>query len=71
MKSFIFISELVWVLWDLNDKLCRYRFGFENKYDINVVEDKPRTLKEDELIEVGCRVRRGKAHTANSLICTT
>ncbi|XP_071117058.1 uncharacterized protein [Haliotis cracherodii] len=51
--------KLVWVLWDLNDKLCRYRFGFENKYDINVVEDKQRTLKEDELIEVGCRVRRG------------
>ncbi|XP_046350647.2 uncharacterized protein LOC124131415 isoform X2 [Haliotis rufescens] len=51
--------KLVWVLWDLNDKLCRYRFGFENKYDINVVEDKPRTLKEDELIEVGCRVKRG------------
>ncbi|XP_067666489.1 uncharacterized protein [Haliotis asinina] len=52
-------DKLIWVLWDLNRTVCRYRFGFQHKYDISVVIDKPRTLKEDELIEVGCRVKRG------------
>ncbi|XP_046572264.1 uncharacterized protein LOC124280401 isoform X2 [Haliotis rubra] len=52
-------DKLIWVLWDLNSTVCRYRFGCQHKYDICVEVDKPRTLKEDELIEIGCRVKRG------------
>ncbi|XP_046572307.1 uncharacterized protein LOC124280416 [Haliotis rubra] len=52
-------DNYVWVQWDLNDFACRYRFGYEGMYDITEVDNQPRILSQNELIEIGCRVRRG------------
>ncbi|XP_067667526.1 uncharacterized protein [Haliotis asinina] len=52
-------DKYVWVQWDLTDVPCPYRFGYEGMYDITEVDDHPRILSQNDLIEIGCRVRRG------------
>lgn len=73
MKLFTFcncdsVSEHVWVEWDLNSVACRYRFGSKGMYDIIEEDNQPRILKPDELIEIGCRVRRGTTSFAHAYV---
>ncbi|XP_067667527.1 uncharacterized protein [Haliotis asinina] len=51
--------DRLWVLWDFNGVCGQYRFGHDGKMDVVEVEDQPRILLEDELIEIGVRVKRG------------
>ncbi|XP_046350586.1 uncharacterized protein LOC124131384 isoform X2 [Haliotis rufescens] len=52
-------DNLVWVCWDFNSTFCRYRYGYENNYDL-LVQDTARYLCDDELIEIGNKVQRGR-----------
>ncbi|XP_046572291.1 uncharacterized protein LOC124280410 isoform X2 [Haliotis rubra] len=52
-------DNLVWVCWDFNSTCCRYRYGYENNYDL-LVTDTARYLCDDELIEIGNKVQRGR-----------
>ena len=52
----LFIGH-IWIDWDYGN-ICRYRYGAEGCYDVVTSED-VRLLSEDQLIAVGCVVRRG------------
>lgn len=46
--------------WDSNPAgLSRYRYGIEDHYDLILV-DEPRVLTDNELIDVGVIVKRGR-----------
>ncbi|XP_048733836.2 uncharacterized protein LOC125649965 isoform X2 [Ostrea edulis] len=47
----------IWVMWD-NGHRNVYPYGSGNRFAVMVV-DEPRLLQQDQLIEVGCLVRRG------------
>ncbi|XP_067666516.1 uncharacterized protein [Haliotis asinina] len=55
-------DNLVWVLWDFNSTCCRYRYGYDDLYDL-LVTDIARYLCDDELIEIGNKVQRGPGWT--------
>ncbi|VDI51128.1 Hypothetical predicted protein [Mytilus galloprovincialis] len=46
----------IWVEWDFGN-INRYRYGVEGCYDVVTTED-PRLLEDDQVIAVGCVVRR-------------
>ncbi|XP_067666507.1 uncharacterized protein [Haliotis asinina] len=50
---------MLWVLWDFNGHCFRYRYGHDGKMDVVEIEGQPRFLLQDELIEIGVRVKRG------------
>ncbi|XP_067666499.1 uncharacterized protein [Haliotis asinina] len=50
--------QFLWVRWDLNDSNCRYRYGYEEQFDVLLV-DNSRHLAANELIEIGVKVKRG------------
>ncbi|KAL3867394.1 hypothetical protein ACJMK2_044600 [Sinanodonta woodiana] len=51
-------SKSVYVTWDNTLTCKKYRCGEGGVYDVLLV-DEPRVLKENELIQVGCLVKRG------------
>ncbi|XP_046572310.1 uncharacterized protein LOC124280417 isoform X3 [Haliotis rubra] len=50
--------QFLWVRWDLYDSNCRYRYGYEEQFDVLLV-DQSRRLAANELIEIGVKVKRG------------
>ncbi|XP_071117252.1 uncharacterized protein [Haliotis cracherodii] len=49
---------MLWVLWD-NTLSNTYRYGYYGSYDVWPVEDQPRLLDEDGVIDIGVQVERG------------
>ncbi|XP_071117239.1 uncharacterized protein [Haliotis cracherodii] len=50
--------QFLWVQWDLSYSNCRYRYGYEEHFDVLLI-DQPRRLATHELIEIGVKVKRG------------
>lgn len=51
---------MVWVQWDTETTTYRkYHCGVNGGLEVVIVEE-PRVLIDDQLIAVGCRVKRGK-----------
>lgn len=56
-KNIIFQTGFISVLWD-NGHRYPYPYGIYGDFAVKIV-DEPRSLPEDQLIDVGCLVKRG------------
>lgn len=53
----LLIAGFISIIWD-NGHQCQYPYGIQGRFAVIVV-DEPRILQRDQLIEVGCLVKRG------------
>lgn len=57
LKTSFFPTGFISVLWD-NGHRYPYPYGIHGHFAVKIV-DEPRILPEDQLIDVGCLVKRG------------
>lgn len=53
----LFNAGIISIMWD-NGNRYLYPYGIQGRFAVMVV-DEPRVLQRDQLIEVGCLVKRG------------